>query len=156
MVCDLNRPSTTRSIWKQHGSRLLVVSPRSKLFDTQEKKSQMFGDIKTLWKLKQMSSLADDNLFGGLKVKHERWKFIQWTSWTHTRTRKEDAMVLEKNSWPLGINMHVHHAGSNKALDIIFWVCSTSEEMLTHIQECVMIAICRLNVRRFDCYYFHK
>ena len=55
--------------FKSLGSWWDAVSPRSKLFETQTTFSPTLSDIEALWKLKQMRSLADDNLFGGLRVK---------------------------------------------------------------------------------------
>ena len=64
--------STTSSICKQLGSRWdaeqLGVSPRSKLFDTRTTFSSTLSHIEALWKLKQTRSLADDNLFVGLRL----------------------------------------------------------------------------------------
>jgi len=48
--------------------------PGSKLFDTQTTFSPTLSDIKALKKLKQTRSLADDNSFGGLRVKRNMGK----------------------------------------------------------------------------------
>ena len=47
----------------------LGVSPRSKRFDSQTTFSLTLSDIEALWKLKQTRNVADDNLFGRLRVK---------------------------------------------------------------------------------------
>jgi len=48
---------------------MLDVSPRSKLFDSQTTFLPTLSDIEALLILKQTRNLADDNLFGGLRVK---------------------------------------------------------------------------------------
>jgi len=68
----LSPPSMTIVICKQLGSgwdgKWLNVSPGSKLFDTQTTFSTTKSDIEVLWILKQKRNLADEILFGGLRV----------------------------------------------------------------------------------------
>jgi len=67
---------------KQLGSgwdaKWLGVSPRSKLFDTRTTLSQTLSHIEAIWKSKQTRNLADDNLFGGLRVNslHAQYVFF--------------------------------------------------------------------------------
>ena len=57
-----------QTAWTRMRSQVNRVSSGFKLFDTQTTLSPALSNIVALWKLKQMRNIADDNLFGGLRV----------------------------------------------------------------------------------------